>query len=170
VSDVDAELAHLLERCGIRPGRQGVMAGEGRFGPWPFNPLADPRAADRLGGLLADRTRSLDPNVVVVWEGWLDLVLGFAVARRLAVPMLRASVQEGLIVYDGTLPEVPRAILVGEGFTDRSVVTAVDALVKHRSGTLEGVFSVFGPDWPDEQPVVVSLVDGPAAPDGGTQG
>jgi hypothetical protein len=167
---MDDETAHLLERCRIRPDRQSVAAGEGRFGPWPFDLLADPEAADRLGGLLADRTRSLDPNVVVVWEGWPDLLLGFAVARRLAVPVLRASVQEGLIVCDGTLPEVPRAVLVGEGFTDRAVVTAVDALVKHGSGTLEGVFSVFGPDWPESHPVVVSLVDGPAAPDEGARG
>jgi hypothetical protein len=165
---VDAELAQLLERCGIRPGPQGAADG-GRFGPWPFDPLADPEAADQLGGLLAGRTRTLNPDVVVVWEGWLDLLLGFAVARRLAVPLLRVSVQEGLIVYDGTLPAAPRAVLVGEGFTDRSVVTAVDALVKHRSGNLAGVFSVFGTDWPDPRPVVSSLVDGPATPDPGAR-
>ena len=161
---MDADLAHLLERCGIRPGRQGGGAGGGRSSPWPFDPLADPEAADRLGGLLADRIRPLNPNVVVVWQGWLDLLLGFAVARRLAVPVLRTSVQEGLIVYDGTLPEVPRAVLVGEGFTDPTAVTVVDALLQHRSGTLEGVFSVFRPDWPDSLPVVVSLVDGWATP------
>lgn len=162
-----AEIANLLERCGIRPGGEGVAAAGGRSGPTPFDPLADPEAADRLGGLLADRARPVDPNVVVVWEGWLDLLLGFAVARRLAVPMLRAFVSEGLIVHEGTLPDAPRAVLVGRGFTDRTVVTAVDALVRHRSGTLEGVFSVYRPDWSESRPAAVSLVDGPAAASGG---
>jgi hypothetical protein len=49
------------------------------------------------------------------------------------------------------------------------VVTAVDALVKQRSGTLERILSVFRPDWPDPRPVVVSLVDGSATPDPGAQ-
>jgi hypothetical protein len=166
---VRAEIANLLERCGIPPGREGVAAGKGRFGPRAFDPLADPEAADQLGGLLADHARPVDPNVVVVWESWLDLLLGFAVARRLAVPMLRAFVSEGLIVHDGTLPDAPRAVLVGEGFTDRTVVSAVEALMHHRSGTLEGVFSVYRPDWPEPRPVVVSLVDRPAAWSGGAR-
>ena len=91
----------------------GASAGEpvlvGRY-----HGMLDPAGVDRLGVLLADKARTVDPNLVVVGEGANDLILGFVVARELALPLVRALNLEGLVRASGAFPANPRGVFVAD--------------------------------------------------------
>jgi hypothetical protein len=75
----------LLARVGLTPAGGALDA------------LADPAATDALAAALADRLQGSNLDLVVVWEGLNSAILGYAVGRRLGVPVAVLTDDEGLV-------------------------------------------------------------------------
>jgi hypothetical protein len=160
----DPRLRGLLQRCGVRLVELDPE-GDGEVGAdlAGLDLLGDPVATERLGASLAGRAGAFDPTIVVVWEDVLDLLLGFVVGLQLAVPVIRAYDSEGLAVCERPLPEGGRAVLVGDAFEDRSVIDAVEALLKRYQGSLVGVVAIVPPPWRAQGPAVSALLSAAAS-------
>ncbi len=107
-----------------------------------YHGMLDSAGVDRLGVLLADKARTVDPNVVVVGEGANDLILGFVVARELALPLVRVLNLEGLVGVSGALPAHPRGVFVADRVHKWEFSTAVRNLLEREGGELAAVVSL----------------------------
>jgi adenine/guanine phosphoribosyltransferase-like PRPP-binding protein len=107
-----------------------------------YHGMLDPAGADRLGVLLAELARPLDPNVVVVGEGANDVILGFIVARELGLPLVRVLNLEGLVGASGRLPPRPRAVFVADRVHKSEFASAVGNLLEREGGELAGIVSL----------------------------
>ncbi len=139
------EIWAMLRRGGLTAEVPPSEAGERKAEPvlvGRYHGILDPAATDRLGVLLADKARALDPGVVVVGEGANDLVLGFVVARELGLPLVRVLNLEGLVGASGALPVNPRAVFVADRVHKIAFATAVLNLVEREGGELAGVASL----------------------------
>ncbi len=126
------DLRGLLAAGGMRPADDADAA------PAKYNGLADPAGAERLGQLLAERARSLEPSVVLVWEDPEDIVLGHVVARELGVRAVRTWNADGLVGQSSPLRAGDRALLVLDAVRDPRAVRAVHAVVDRDGGSLVG--------------------------------
>jgi hypothetical protein len=107
-----------------------------------YHGMLDPAGVGELGVLLAEKARGTDPNVVVVGEGANDLILGFVVARELALPLVRVLNLEGLVGASGTLPAHPRAVFVADRVHKREFSTAVANLIEREGGELAAIVAL----------------------------
>lgn len=139
------EIWVMLRRGGLSAEAQGPGAGENEGGPQlvgRYHGMLDPAGADRLGVVLAEKARTVGPNVIVVGEGANDLVLGFVVARELGLPLVRVLNLEGLVGASGVLPVHPRAAFVADRVHKIEFVTAVRNLMEREGGELAAVASL----------------------------
>jgi hypothetical protein len=118
-------------------GQQAEPALVGRY-----HGMLDPAGVDQLGILLADKARTVDPNVVVVGEGANDLILGFVVARELELPLVRVLNLEGLVGASGAFPAHPRGVFVADRVHKPEFSTAVRNLLDREGGELAAVVSL----------------------------
>jgi adenine/guanine phosphoribosyltransferase-like PRPP-binding protein len=154
----EAEVWSALERGGA--GRQvRVDEREGRveLRITKYSGLLDPSGAERLAGALAERLADRGATLVVVWEDVEDLVLGFEVARRLGVPVLRTFNADGLVGHAGPLPRGARAIFVTDCVRDQVAPRAVRVLLERSGGALLGVAALVDSGIA-EAPLLASLV------------
>jgi hypothetical protein len=134
------EIWVMLRRGGLSAeisGETGKPVLVGRY-----HGVFDPAGADELGVLLAEKARTLEPNVVVVGEGANDLILGFVVARELGLALVRVLNLEGLVGAVGSLPARPRGAFVADRVHKKEFVTAVGNLLDREGGELAGVASL----------------------------
>lgn len=129
----------LLERTGLARVTHAVeddehvdrVAGQ-------FDALRDPSSTDLLAEKLVASVRGR-PQAVLVPEGIGAAVLGFAVALRLDVPVLRLFIDEGLVVLTGELlPQMgvlaisplgdDRLVELAESYLHGSAATIIDAV------------------------------------------
>ena len=122
-----------------------------------YNGLLDPRGAESLGSALAEKVVDSGATLVVVWQDVEDIVLGYVVAQRLGVPVLRTFNADGLVGYAGPLPPDGRAILVTDALRDPLVPRAVRALLERSGGSLLGVLTIVETQISDG-PLLASLV------------
>jgi adenine/guanine phosphoribosyltransferase-like PRPP-binding protein len=153
------EAAALLAAGGLsRPDGSGEAAAPGKY-----NPLLDPAGTERLGALLAERVRSLDPTVVIAWEDPEDAVLAHVVARELGVRALRAWNADGLVDQSSALNADDRAVLVLDALRDPAAVRAVRGIVERDGAQLAGTAVLALTDQlselGDEPGTVISLTD-----------
>lgn len=106
-----------------------------------FNGLDDLAGVERLGGLLAEEVRKVNPDVIVVGEGAKDLVLGFVVARALELPLVRVMASEGLVELAGVLPKNARGAFVADKIRKAGFIYAVNDLLDREGGELAAVVS-----------------------------
>lgn len=114
-----------------------------------YHGMLDPAGVDQLGILLAEKARAVKPNVVVVGEGANDLILGFVVARELALPLVRALNLEGIVGASGTFPPRPRGVFVADRIHKWAFSTAVRNLLEREGGQLAAVVSLVTTTVPD---------------------
>ncbi len=126
-----------VEMSAPAEGRPAEPALVGRY-----HGMLDPAGVGELGVLLAEKARAVDPNVVVVGEGANDLILGFVVARELALPLVRVLNMEGLVGASGVLPAHPRAVFVADRVHKREFATAVTTLIEREGGELAAIVSL----------------------------
>ena len=107
-----------------------------------YNGLLDPAGAEHLGVLLAEKARTVRPNVILVGEDVRNLVLAFVVARELGVPLVRILDEDGLVGVDGTLPARARAAVVADVFIKGELVDATQALLAQAGGELVAALSL----------------------------
>lgn len=110
-----------------------------------YNALLDPEGAETLSGLLADALAEYQPDGVVIWQDPHDVVLAYAVARRLGVSAVRTYDADGLVGFDGRFPEGDRVVLVASTFRAPEVVRAMCALVRQQGKTVVAAASLVGP-------------------------
>jgi hypothetical protein len=162
----EAEIWAALERGGLtrvaRATESGAAPVDARLGK--YNPLLDPRGAEALAGALADRLAAQGTNLVVVWEDVEDVVLGFAVGRKLDVPVLRTFNADGLVGQSGPLPSGARGLLVTDCLRSPLAPRAVRALLESNGGSLLGVAALVDAGLADG-PLLASLTALPGAED-----
>jgi hypothetical protein len=154
------EIWEMLRRGGLS-AQEVVSSGEGRPEAelvGRYHGMTDPAGADRLGALLAGKARTVEPNVVVVGEGANDLVLGFVVARELALPLVRVLSLEGLVGTSGALPPSARGVFIADRVHKRGFVTAVRNLLEREGGELAAVVSIVTANVADLPVVCLGLV------------
>jgi hypothetical protein len=110
-----------------------------------YNGLLDPEGAETLSGLLADALAEHEHDGVVIWQEPHDVVLGYAVARRLGVSAVRAYDADGLVGFDGPFPAGARMVIVAGSFRAPEVVRALCALVQQQGKTVVAAASLVGP-------------------------
>jgi hypothetical protein len=140
----NAEIWAMLRKGGLSVEMSAAESG-GRGEPvlvGRYHGMLDPAGVDELGGMLADKARSVEPNVVVVGEGANDLILGFVVARELGLPLVRVLNLEGLVGASGTLPAHPRAVFVADRVHKREFATAVSNLIEREGGELAAIVAL----------------------------
>jgi hypothetical protein len=86
-----------------------------------FDALATPAATDALAAALADRLQAARLDLVVVWEGLNSAILGYAVGRRLGVPVMVLTDDEGLVTSATPARSGQRAALVAALTPDASI-------------------------------------------------
>jgi hypothetical protein len=86
-----------------------------------FDALAHPVTTDTLAAALADRLQSAQPDLVVVWEGLNSAILGYAVGRRLGVPVVVLTDDEGLVTSATPARSGRRAALVAAVTPDTAI-------------------------------------------------
>jgi hypothetical protein len=87
-----------------------------------FDALADPAATDALAAALGERLQASRLDLVVVWEGLNSAILGYAVGRRLGVPVAVLTDDEGLVTSATLARPGQRAALVAALTPDTSIV------------------------------------------------
>ena len=122
-----------------------------------YDPLLDPEGAEALGIRLADEVRGRGANTIVVWSGATDTVLGFIVARRLGLPVVRLVDDDGLLEIHGAFPPTSRAALVTDLARGDRIVGA-KAAVTRQGGQLIAVVALVGSETTVSQTPVVSLL------------
>lgn len=122
-----------------------------------YDPLLDPEGAEALGVRLADEVQGRGANAIVVWSGTTDAVLGFIVARRLGLPVVRFVDDDGLLEIHGAFPPTPRVALVTDAARDEQIVGA-KAAVTRQGGELIAVVALVGSETAVSLTPVVSLL------------
>ena len=135
-----------------------------------YDPLLDPEGAETLGHLLAEAVRERGANAIVVWSDATDAVLGFIVARRLGLPVVRLVDDDGLLEVHGTFPPSTQAALVTDVVHADHLVTAIAAVTRH-GGRLVTVAALMSERRSDPPAPIAALleidpVDGDDEPDG----
>ncbi len=139
------EIWAMLRRGGLSVEVPASDTGAGKGEPvlvGRYHGMLDPAGVDRLGILLADKARTVHPNLVVVGEGANDLILGFVVARELALPLVRALNLEGLVGASGAFPANPRGVFVADRVHKWEFSTAVRNLLEREGGELAAIVSL----------------------------
>jgi adenine/guanine phosphoribosyltransferase-like PRPP-binding protein len=162
----EAEIWAALERGGLMRVARAAEGGAGPVDPrlGKYNPLLDPRGAEALAEALAGRLAGQGADLVVVWEDVEDVVLGFAVGRRLDVPVLRTFNADGLVGQSGPLPHGARGLLVTDCLRSPLAPRAVRALLESSQGSLLGVAALVDAGVA-EGPLLASLTALPSAED-----
>jgi adenine/guanine phosphoribosyltransferase-like PRPP-binding protein len=114
-----------------------------------FNGPSDPPGVDALGVMLAERAKTLDPDVVIVGEGVKDLLIGFVVARELKRQLVRCLDLEGLVGTVGDIPEGARVVFVADKIRSSGFVYALRSLVTREGGELLAVVSFVTAEAPE---------------------
>jgi hypothetical protein len=125
-----------------------------------FDALANPAVTDALAAALADRLQSAQPDLVVVWEGLNSAILGYAVGRRLGVPVLVLTDDEGLVTSATPARSGRRAALVAALTPDAAIVRMAGGYLASQGTALTITATLLGrPGTPD----TVTLADLPTA-------
>jgi adenine/guanine phosphoribosyltransferase-like PRPP-binding protein len=122
-----------------------------------YNGLLDPPGAEALGSALAEHLGGREIDLVVVWEEVEDVVLGFVIAQRLSVPVLRTFNADGLVGHAGQVPRGARAVLVTDCLRTPHAMRAVKALLENVGGELLGVAALVE-SGAEEEPPLACLV------------
>jgi adenine/guanine phosphoribosyltransferase-like PRPP-binding protein len=126
-----------------------------------YNGLLDPPGAEALGSALGERLGDREIGLVVVWEEVEDVVLGFVVAQRLSVPVLRTFNADGLVGHAGQVPRGARAVLITDCLRAPLAARAVRALLESVGGELVGLAALVESGLEEEPPLacLVALRD-----------
>jgi len=125
-----------------------------------FDALADPAATDTLAAALAERLQASGLDLVVVWEGLNSAILGYAVGRRLGVPIAVLTDDEGLVTSATPARPGQRAALVAAVSPDASIARMAAGYLASQGTSLATTATLLGR--PGE-PVGVTLADLPPA-------
>ncbi|MFI6481421.1 hypothetical protein ACIBH1_26060 [Nonomuraea sp. NPDC050663] len=96
--------------------------------------LTHPAAVEEAGRALAARIAGLEPDVLALWDGAEDAVLGHVVARALGVSCVAAVEESGVLEFTTRLPEGARVVLLADAFRTGKELNALLGLVRHRHG------------------------------------
>ena len=143
------EIWQILRNGGLSVERSDDEADAGFRLVGRFNGPSDPPGVDALGVMLAERAKTLDPDMVIVGEGAKDLLIGFVVARELKRPLIRCLNLEGLVGVTGEIPEGTRAVFVADKIRKSGFVYAVRNLVEREGGELLAVVSFVTAEAPE---------------------
>jgi hypothetical protein len=109
-----------------------------------YDALRDPAGAEMLAAQLAAKAGRHDPTLIVVWDDVVSAVLGYAVAARLNVPVVRTYDHEGLIRYVGSGLDGAVAVIVADRSPDEQVRRATQTLLERNGGRLAAAVSLVG--------------------------
>jgi hypothetical protein len=143
------EIWQILRNGGLSVERSDAEGDAGLRLVGRFNGPSDPPGVDALGVMLAERAKTLDPDMVIVGEGAKDLLIGFVVARELKRPLVRCLNLEGLVGTAGDIPEGPRAVFVADKIRKSGFVYAVRNLMEREGGELLAVVSFVTAEAPE---------------------
>ena len=132
------EVLSLLGRGGFSPPVRGS-------GGTSYDPLLDPEGAERLCELLSESLVSHGPTSLIVWDGVVDGVLGFVLARRLSLPLVRLVEEEGLLTIHGNLPSAARAVLVIDVVRAQVEIVAAEGALRSNGSELVAVAALVDP-------------------------
>ncbi len=104
-----------------------------------YNGLVDPAGAEELGRALAEKVRSLNPTVILLWEDPEDIVLGHIIGRELGVPVVRSYDADGLVEHIGDLLPSSRVLLLADAFRDLGPIHAMQTLIERQGGIVVGI-------------------------------
>jgi hypothetical protein len=136
----EGDIRALLVKGGM--GSLGPDDGSGDVFERRYDALRDPVGAELLAALLAERAGRHEPTLVVVWDDVVSVVLGYAVAARLRVPVVRIYDHEGLIGFVGGTLEGAVAVVVADRFRDERVWRASRTLLEQHGGRLAAAVSL----------------------------
>jgi hypothetical protein len=142
------EIWTLLARVGLGPAGGS------------FDALTDPAATDALAAALADRLQAIQPDLVVVWEGLNSAILGYAVGRRLGVPVAVLTDDEGLVTTATPARRGRRAVLVAALTPDASIARMAGGYLANQGTALMATATLLGRP---SEPNAVTLADLPPA-------
>ena len=116
----ESEIHSALQRGGMSPSSVARR----------YDPLLDPQGAETLAHLLAETIRERGATAVLVWGDATDAILGFIVARRLDLPVVRLVDDDGLMEVHGSFPPSPEAVLVTDVARRDRTTTAIAAVTR----------------------------------------
>lgn len=118
--------------------------------------LSHPRDAAVLGSSLAAKVRSYDPTLVVA-PALGGLIIGFATAQALAIPMVFTERRDGAMVLRRgfEIPEGSRVVVVEDVVTTGKSTRETDAVIRTNGGIVVSHASIMnrsGTDNPFDEP------------------
>lgn len=105
--------------------------------------LMEPHNAERLGSLLAERVRDCSPDLIVA-PALGGLVIGFATAQALRLPMVFTERKDGVMVLRRgfEIPEGARVVVVEDVVTTGKSTRETDEVVRAHGGVIAGHASI----------------------------
>lgn len=118
--------------------------------------LSDPRNAERLGSLLADRVRDHRPDLVVA-PALGGLIIGFATAQALGIPMIFTERKDGSMVLRRgfEIAEGARVLVVEDVVTTGKSTRETDDVIRSHGGVVVfhgSIMNRSGTDNPFDEP------------------
>ena len=144
----------LLERVGLRRPAAGPEA----IGS--LDTLANPPATDALAALLVSNVEVLAPDLVVVWDGLHNVVLGYAVGLHLAAQVVVLSDDEGLVISATPTRQGQRAVLVSATMPEAASVRMAASYLESQNLMLVGTATLVSRVGGDQ---TIALAELPAA-------
>ena len=156
----EAQVWELLEQGGALAVTHDDAGGEHRLRRFErFDPLAAPVAAEQLGNALASRLTDGRYDLVAVWDGVENAVLGYVVGRALGRPVVRIFDAEGLIAASAPIPAGARAVFVTPAVVDAQQPRLVRALLEARDATLGAVAALVDLGESAERPLALGRLE-----------
>ena len=118
--------------------------------------LTDPRDASHLGTLLAGKLRPYDPGLVVA-PALGGLIIGFATAQALGIPMVFTERKEGAMVLRRgfEIPEGARVVVIEDVVTTGKSTRETDDVIRAHGGNVVchgSIMNRSGRDNPFDEP------------------
>lgn len=118
--------------------------------------LTEPHNAERLGSLLAERVRGYSPDLIVA-PALGGLVIGFATAQALRLPMVFTERKDGAMVLRRgfEIPARARVVVVEDVVTTGKSTRETDEVVRAQGGVIASHASIMnrsGKENPFEEP------------------
>ncbi|HWP29775.1 MAG TPA: hypothetical protein VFB73_13305 [Chloroflexota bacterium] len=155
----EAQVWELLARAGALVPAHYEADGRHRLRRFErFDPLADPVAAEQLGTALAERLSESAHDLVAIWDGVENIVLGYVVGRSLKRPVVRIFDDEGLVTASAPIPPGARAVFVAV-VPDAQELRLVRALLAARDATLATVAVLIDLGQASERPIALARLE-----------
>jgi hypothetical protein len=157
----EAQVWELLARGGAFSAAHYEVGAEHRLRRFErFDPLADPVAAQQLGGALAARLEGGGYDLIAIWDTVENAVLGFVVGLALQRPVVRVFDYEGLIRESAPIPSGARVVFVAPAIADPQEPRLVRALMEARGATLATVAVLVDTGDEAERPTALVRLEG----------